>query len=296
MGAQAERSIEELARAGVEARSAGRLADAEGHFSALVEKAPDLVAGWLNLGLVRHERRRYAQAVEALQTAWELDPSVPDLDGLLGFDLVQLGRFEAAAPHLERALGKKPNEAFLEQALVEARLGLAQRRTADGELEQAIEEYRAALEVDPTRRGVRRTIADLDFELGRLEQSIAGYRAELDLGPEALSYERLGDALLQLGRSEEALEPLRRAVEMAPGEPGPRILLGKALLDLGRLDRAQDTLELALASADSLEQDAKAHYALGMLHRKRGERKEASRHLDEFRRLRSRMRAQEATP
>lgn len=58
--------------------------------------APQLVELHLNLGLVRHEQGR-------LREALELKPELERVRGLLGYDLLQLGRAGEAASQLEQA-------------------------------------------------------------------------------------------------------------------------------------------------------------------------------------------------
>ena len=79
-------------RAGIEARQQNRLDDAARELEAAAQLAPRIAEIHLNLGLVRHEQGKYAQAVESLRIALELKPDVTDARGLLGFDLLSLGR------------------------------------------------------------------------------------------------------------------------------------------------------------------------------------------------------------
>lgn len=169
----------------------------------------------------------------------------------------------------------------------QAHLDAATEATARGDLDQALAAYEQALRVAPAVRGIRRTIGDLQAEQGRYEESVASYQAELELAPDALSYERLGDALLHLGRSEEAVEALTRATALAPESHNAAVLLGKALTDESRLDEAAALLLETLAAEPELQPAAQAHYALGAIYRRQGEREKARAHLEEFQRLRA---------
>jgi predicted Zn-dependent protease len=83
-------------------------------------------------------------------------------------------------------------------------------------------------------------------------------------------HELKGQALLEAGRAREALQPLRRAVSLAPGQPLLRGLLGHALVasgDAKLLDEAIRELNTATQrdpdAADAFQVLARAHAAKG---------------------------------
>lgn len=135
-------------------------------------------------------------------------------------------------------------------------------------------------------RGLRRTIGDLEAEQGRYEQAVESYQAELQLGKDALCLERLGDALLHLGRSAEAIVPLSEVTALNPRAHGAAVLLGKALIDVGRLDEATALLQSTLEQQPPTQTAAQAHYALGTIYRRQGDREKTAEHLEAFQRLR----------
>jgi tetratricopeptide (TPR) repeat protein len=85
----------------------------------------------------------------------------------------------------------------------------------------------------------------LEQRAARLRELIA--RDESD----ATSWFSLGRALLELGRHEEALEPLRRAVALSPDYTAAQRDLGRALLASGEAAEAARVLEAALPKADA---------------------------------------------
>ena len=68
---------------------------------------------------------------------------------------------------------------------------------------------------------------------------------------DATSWFSLGRALLELGRHEEALEPLRHAVTLSPAYTAAHRDLGRALLASGEAAEAARVLESALPAADA---------------------------------------------
>jgi Flp pilus assembly protein TadD len=67
----------------------------------------------------------------------------------------------------------------------------------------------------------------------------------------------LGNVLTRLGRGEEAVGHLRRAVELAPAAGPPRLGLGISLLALGRTDEAREQYD-ALVAMDTSDAQALA--------------------------------------
>ncbi len=84
-----------------------------------------------------------------------------------------------------------------------------------------------------------------------LEERVARLRELLARDPDdATSAFALGRALLELGRHEEAQEPLRRAIALQPGYSAAWRDLGRALLASGEAAEAARVLESALPEAD----------------------------------------------
>ncbi len=79
----------------------------------------------------------------------------------------------------------------------------------------------------------------------------------------------LGSALLERGRRDEAVAPFARAVELAPQQHTPRIMLGDLYARLGRMEDAEDVL---LPATDAREESvsAAAYRQLGYLYKAQG--------------------------
>jgi predicted O-linked N-acetylglucosamine transferase (SPINDLY family) len=88
-------------------RMEGRLSEAEATFRHLATRAPGVVGGHLNLGLLLLGRDP-AQAAEALERALRLHSGRAELHTLLGQALLRLGRIEAAIERLDRAIALSP--------------------------------------------------------------------------------------------------------------------------------------------------------------------------------------------
>ncbi|MEW6741579.1 MAG: tetratricopeptide repeat protein [Planctomycetota bacterium] len=110
-------------------------------------------------------------------------------------------------------------------------------------------------------------------ELSRAEEL---YRRAVALYPTAESFTFLGWALSLQGRLEEAIECCRRAIELDPDYGNPYNDLGAYLIELGRPDEAVPFLKKAIA-APRYECYYYAHYNLGRVWELRGRWREAAR-------------------
>ncbi|HEV2008359.1 MAG TPA: tetratricopeptide repeat protein, partial [Burkholderiales bacterium] len=108
-----------------------------------------------------------------------------------------------------------------------------------GELEAAVECYRAAIERDAAFCDAHCLLAFLLYKLGRYEESRASHAAALAIKPDfAEVHHNLGLLRLETGYPEEALASFERALELRPGTLETQTCIAHALRDLGRLDQA----------------------------------------------------------
>jgi TolB-like protein/Tfp pilus assembly protein PilF len=117
------------------------------------------------------------------------------------------------------------------------------RRTADWDWKGADALFRRAKALAPGDAGVLADAAVLAFNLGRVDEGITLARQAVDSDPlSARVHAALGFILQIAGRYEEALLPLRRAAELAPGIVEVRTHQALAHGHLGRLDEAERVL------------------------------------------------------
>jgi tetratricopeptide (TPR) repeat protein len=155
-----------------------------------------------------------------------------------GLGRVALARqqYAAAIKHLEAALALAPQASRIHYPLAMAYRGQGDRRNAEAHLRQ-----RGEVEIpsaDP-----------LLNQLGGLLENAAAYEVR---GSEAL------------GKREwaEAITNLRKAIELAPQDPGTRLNLGTALFMTGDAGGALEQFETAARLAP---QSPKAQYSIGVL-------------------------------
>jgi tetratricopeptide (TPR) repeat protein len=123
-------------------------------------------------------------------------------------------------------------------------------------------------------------------QTSRWPQAEEQFRAETKLRPgDAEAAYRLGDALLQQGKSRAARIELERSDKLQPQMPETLYALGKA----SSLDGAPAAAEQAWKNLLNIEKEgtlaAQAHFGLAGLYRKQGNNAKAAEHMLEFQKL-----------
>lgn len=105
---------------------------------------------------------------------------------------------------------------------------------------------------------------------GTLERIAKVLEKSAQLNPDhAWSHRYLADTRVSLGDAAAALEPARKAVLLAPGEPFHRSTLARVLGSVGQLDAAQQEAGRSLALAKTDEEKRQARELMVWLSRKR---------------------------
>lgn len=103
------------------------------------------------------------------------------------------------------------------QHYADQRYRVGNLRMIQGRIPEAIEEYRAALRVEPAFAEARGNLAVAFYRSGRLDEAIAADREALRYAPDsALTHYNLGSALLKAGREAEARQEYEEAYRLRP--------------------------------------------------------------------------------
>jgi len=114
---------------------------------------------------------------------------------------------------------------------------------------------------------------------GRLQQAIECYRASIELHPTAEAHTFLGWTYSFLGRYAEAIEECKRAIEVDPDFGNPYNDIGAYLIELGRPDEAIPWLLKAI-DAPRYEPRQFPHFNLARVYIQRFEYDKAIPHLE----------------
>jgi tetratricopeptide (TPR) repeat protein len=183
-------------------------------------------------------------AVELLRL-WNGEPSSPRGDATLKLALHFLGRALEIFPGYTEALALR-----------------GQVRAQLGEVDGALLDVEAAIQLDPSNRAARQTLAQLMYG-AEAESRLADLRAKVEEQPDdAAARLRLGKTLLEYGRAREAEPQLARAAALAPDNVEALRELGNARAVNEDNERAIETFERVLALAPD---DWQAHANLATL-------------------------------
>ena len=174
----------------------GRPAEAVAEYERALTANPRHVKSHNNLALALVELGRLEEAAGHFKTSLALEPKA-EIYSDLGFTMARLGRSEAARADYQKALELDPNCAS-------AHFNLAVTFVQAGKFAEAESHYRQALPGRPTAE----THNGLGFVLarqGRADEAVAEFRKAIDIDPKFTpAYNNLADTLVQQGKLEEA--------------------------------------------------------------------------------------------
>jgi tetratricopeptide (TPR) repeat protein len=144
--------------------------------------------------------------------------------------------------------------------------------------EGAVREFRSAEKANPKEVNVHFGLGYLLWTKGQYPEAAAEFQAELDNDPghlQAMLY--LGDAEMQMNRSDDARRVLEKLVKLAPQNAMAHRDLGIIYADQDRKEEARAEFQAAIKIAPH---DVNAHYRLGRLYRSMGRSAEAKVEFD----------------
>ena len=218
----------------------GRLADAEVLYRAVLAQAPEHFAALHGLGIIYYLKSQHAPALELIERAIAINPSVAAAHSHRGVLLQALGRLDEALASHDRAVQIKPDyaEAFNNRGST-----LFDLKRSD----EALASYDRALQLKLNYAEAFNNRGNALRELKRWNEALASYDRALQLKPNyAEAFNNRGNALLDLKRPEEALVSYDRALQFNPDYVEALNNRGNALMDLKRPGEALVSYDRAL--------------------------------------------------
>lgn len=253
---------------------------AEKWFKAAIEKSPDFLRAWNNLGLLRYSQQNYQDAARYYSKAISLGDRAPATYGLLGYCLERQGnmvgaeaaylqamasdsdetdwpegllriyiagkQFTRAESLARQLIQAKPNEGRFWLTLANVQLGLGHKFEAIATLD-----IQHSLGLGDTQS--RLLLADLYAEKHLFAEATASYsalrKADAKLGSDRLL--RLGEILVNNRELVQAEEAINAAAHLAPEGDQPKVVLVQAqlLLAKGEYAAARKRLETLVEKA-----------------------------------------------
>ena len=214
----------------------GRTAEAVAEYTRALAADPSQAKAHNNLALALVELDRFEEAASHFKTSLELAPRA-EIYSDLGFTMARLGRSEEARADYEKALELDPNcasahfnlavvfvqaekfgeaESHYRQALpgrptAETHNGLGYVLVRRGRTDQAVAEFRKAIDVDAKFTPAYNNLADALAKQGKLEEAEHYYTRSLAEKPSAAVYSALGAVQQKLGKMNEATDQFAKA-------------------------------------------------------------------------------------
>src|SRR2546426_5353351 len=193
-----------------------------------------------NLGNVRADQSKLAEAIEHYRQALDINPEHASAHYNLGNVLAQQGKLAEASEHHRQALRLKPDYA-------DAHNNLGNVLAQQGMLAEASEQYQRALQIRPDDADAHNNLGTALAREGKLSEAVDHYRQALKIKPDfAKAASNFGSALAQQGKLSEAVQHYRRALEIKPDFAEALNDLGNALARQGQLAGAIDHYRQAL--------------------------------------------------
>jgi tetratricopeptide (TPR) repeat protein/predicted O-methyltransferase YrrM len=186
----------------------------------------------------------------------------------LGYVLQSLGRFQESSFWQSRSLQNPPDEV----AILVALGGLYAK---EKQWQSAIAAYRQVLQRDANHAETHRNLASIYAELGETAIEVEHRYQAVTINPKwatAANQLMLGNSLMGLGKTTEAIDCYRRAIQLRPDFLEAHYDLGVALADQGEWQTAQISLLQALQINPN---HASSHHALGKVAEQMGNLPEA---------------------
>ncbi len=224
----------------------GRLEPAATALREVLKGDPDDLLARYNLGFIAYRSRNYPEAETHLRRAIELSPGHPEAHYRLGVTLLAQNRLDDAIAALSRAVEVDPKHVGAHFNLANA----CARAGRTGEAKKHLDRYaelsgRSEAEEERKTQIATLTVGALQHLMNdRFEEALAEYSRVSALYPDdPMLHKEIGRLQLKLGRNEEALAALRRAVELDPRLSDAHYLLANLYRKMGDLAAAERELE-----------------------------------------------------
>jgi tetratricopeptide (TPR) repeat protein len=298
--AQISPAITERFQQAAEAMREGNLDQAGDGFASIVKDAPQFAEAYLNLGLVREEQSRHADAIASFKKALELKPRLKGANLFLGVAQFRSNQMDSAivALHKETAAYPKDANAWMWLGVVELEkgdgLGAADALDKAAKLSPdnvdilyhrgrahlfvSNESYARMFKADPKSWRVRELLAEANASAERHMDAIAEYEAAIKLAPnEPRLHEDLGTQYRLAGKTQEAEQAYLKELEIDPQNITAQYKLGVLAIEKGDAAHGKSLIEAALRMRPDLQH---SDYNLGRAEMLLGNDAAAAQHFE----------------
>ncbi len=219
------------------AEASGDLTGAIAKYESILKIAPDIGAAYNNLGALYFKQREYAKAAAVLQRGLQKDPAMTSASALLGMSLFQMGKYSEARAPLEQALRARPEDNNVE-------LFLINDLTRLGEFEAAAAHLERLKTRTPNDQHVWYLLGKVYTQLA--QQALAKMNA---IDPNSVwAHEVSGEIMESMKNYDGAIIEYKKAIEIAPRQPGVHYKLGDLYWSLSQWDNATEQFQAELGN------------------------------------------------
>jgi tetratricopeptide (TPR) repeat protein len=235
---------------------ARRYDDAIVAFQRTIDLCADDARGYQGIGRSYLDDGQVDKALEALQRAMDLDPAYVEPHVSLGsLYSWRLGDYEAALDAFQRALAVDPEHPF-------ARAQLGWTYACMGRMDEAASTLAETVRRQPHNQRALEVLCTVYLAMHRYDDLIATCRHYIGVyEDDDAPHRMLGYALSRLGRHEEAIAELERAMALVPKVYEIRGALARVLRAVGRHEEADRHYALAAQMAAADDEFGQASFA-----------------------------------
>jgi tetratricopeptide (TPR) repeat protein len=240
-----------------EAMRRGDLDHAGDGFAAVTKLAPSFAEAHFNLGLVREDQGRLAEAIGSFEKALTLKPRLHGANLFLAVAYYKLNHFDQAL-----VAARQETEAYSKDASAWMWLGVIE--LAQDRPEEAADALDKAANLDPNN-------VDILYHRGQAHLLVSknSYAQMFKVDPHSWRVlQVLAQASSDADRPTEAIAEYQDAIKLAPRQPGLHEELGTECWKAGKLELAETALQEELEINPN---NVLARYKLGALEVERGE-------------------------
>ena len=237
-------------------------AGAEGALRGYVPSHPDSSDALYMLGFVLNRQNRPAESLASYTKAAAITRPMADDLKIVGLDYALLDDYADAIKWLEKAVALDPTNQ-------DAWYYLGRAYYTKSRLMEARKAFLTVLDRDPRDAKAENNLGLVFESSGQPDAAIEAYRKAIawqEASPHRSEqpYVNLGNLLMEQDHAAEAVEPLEKAVAIAPDNAFCHLTLGVYYRKVGQLESARHELERA-TQLDP--ENAVAHYQLGRLYK-----------------------------
>jgi len=205
-------------------------------YKAMIKLAPHLAAAYNNLGMLYFNEHDFSNAADTLERGLKLHQNMPTASAMLGMSYYEMGMNDKAEPFIRAAVKANPTDNHAEMML--ANLLIRQRKY--NEAAQTLNHYLARNPKDQ----------DAWYSLGKtyLQMSQDALVKINEIDPNSVvAHEIAGEIDESMHNYDLALVEYKRAIDLAPQQPGTHLHMGNAYWLTGKWESAQTEFKAELA-------------------------------------------------